>query len=100
MRGGHVTGVQACALPIFIVDIREDFGSWVIDRFIEDYTSGRTPNPCVLCNTHIKWAALLRRADNLGCDFIATGHYANVREEIGRASCREGVRAGDGTERT
>jgi tRNA-specific 2-thiouridylase len=38
----------------------------------------------VLCNTHIKWAALLRRADNLGCDYIATGHYANVREENGR----------------
>ncbi|PWN07729.1 tRNA 2-thiouridine(34) synthase MnmA [Rhodohalobacter mucosus] len=68
----------------FIVDIRDEFGNWVIDRFIEDYTSGRTPNPCVLCNTHIKWAALLRRADNLGCDYIATGHYANVREENGR----------------
>lgn len=68
----------------FIVDIRDEFGDWVIDRFVEDYTSGRTPNPCVLCNTHIKWAALLRRADDLGCDFIATGHYANVREEKGR----------------
>lgn len=68
----------------FIVDIRDEFGNWVIDRFVEDYTSGRTPNPCVLCNTHIKWAALLRRADDLGCDFIATGHYANVREENGR----------------
>jgi tRNA-uridine 2-sulfurtransferase len=68
----------------FIVDIRDEFGNWVIDRFIEDYTSGRTPNPCVLCNTHIKWAALLRRADDLGCDYIATGHYANVREEGGR----------------
>ncbi len=68
----------------FIVDIREEFGSWVIDRFVEDYMTGRTPNPCVLCNTHIKWAALLRRADDLGCDFIATGHYANVREEAGR----------------
>ncbi len=68
----------------FIVDIRDEFGDWVIDRFIEDYTSGRTPNPCVLCNTHIKWAALLRRADDLGCDYIATGHYANVREENGR----------------
>ncbi len=68
----------------FIVDIRDEFGDWVIDRFVEDYTSGRTPNPCVLCNTHIKWAALLRRADNLGCDYIATGHYANVREEGGR----------------
>ncbi|WP_372638743.1 tRNA 2-thiouridine(34) synthase MnmA [Fodinibius sp.] len=68
----------------FIVDIREEFGDWVIDRFVDDYMSGRTPNPCVLCNTHIKWAALLRRADNLGCDFIATGHYARVREENGR----------------
>ncbi|NBC28341.1 MAG: tRNA 2-thiouridine(34) synthase MnmA [Bacteroidetes bacterium] len=68
----------------FIVDIRDEFGDWVIDRFVEEYTSGRTPNPCVLCNTHIKWAALLRRADNLGCDYIATGHYANVRKENGR----------------
>lgn len=68
----------------FIVDIRDEFGDWVIDRFVKDYMEGRTPNPCVLCNTHIKWAALLRRADNLGCDFIATGHYANIREENGR----------------
>ncbi|MFD2532648.1 tRNA 2-thiouridine(34) synthase MnmA [Gracilimonas halophila] len=68
----------------FIVDIREEFGDWVIDRFVDDYIGGRTPNPCVLCNTHIKWAALLKRADNLGCDFIATGHYAKVREENGR----------------
>jgi tRNA-specific 2-thiouridylase len=68
----------------FIVDIRDEFGDWVIDRFVDEYTSGRTPNPCVLCNTHIKWAALLRRADNLGCDYIATGHYANVRDEKGR----------------
>lgn len=68
----------------FIVDIRDEFGDWVIDRFVDDYMDGRTPNPCVLCNTHIKWAALLRRADNLGCDYIATGHYANIREENGR----------------
>ena len=68
----------------FIVDIREEFGGWVIDRFVDDYMSGRTPNPCVLCNTHIKWAALLRRADDLGCEHIATGHYANVRERGGR----------------
>lgn len=68
----------------FIVDIREEFGDWVIDRFVEEYTAGRTPNPCVLCNTHIKWAALLKRADSLGCEFIATGHYANVRAENDR----------------
>lgn len=75
----------------FIVDIRDEFGDWVIDRFVEDYMNGRTPNPCVLCNTHIKWAALLRRADNLGCDFIATGHYANVREENGRHVISKGL---------
>lgn len=68
----------------FIVDIRDEFGDWVIDRFVDEYMHGRTPNPCVLCNTHIKWAALLRRANQLGCDYIATGHYANVREENAR----------------
>ncbi len=68
----------------FIVDIREEFGDWVIDRFVDEYMAGRTPNPCVLCNTHIKWTALLKRAKNLGCDFIATGHYANIREEYER----------------
>ena len=67
--------------PHFIVDIREEFGDWVIERFTEEYLAGRTPNPCVLCNTHIKWSALLRRADDLDCDYIATGHYAQVRYE-------------------
>ena len=63
----------------FIVDIRKEFGEWVINRFTGDYLSGRTPNPCVLCNTHIKWDALLQRADDLECDHIATGHYARLR---------------------
>ena len=65
----------------FIVDIREEFGDWVIERFTSEYLAGRTPNPCVLCNTHIKWAALMRRAENLECDFIATGHYARLRHD-------------------
>jgi tRNA-specific 2-thiouridylase len=79
----------------FIVDIREEFGDWVIDRFTEEYLAGRTPNPCVLCNTHIKWAALLRRADDLGCDLIATGHYARVRydETLGRHVLMRGLDA-------
>ena len=64
--------------PHFILDIREEFGGFVVENFIEEYLAGRTPNPCVMCNTHIKWRALLKRADALGCDFIATGHYANV----------------------
>ncbi len=67
--------------PHYIIDIRDEFGDFVIDNFTDEYLAGRTPNPCVLCNTHIKWDALLRRADQLGCHFIATGHYAQVRHE-------------------
>lgn len=67
--------------PHFIVDIRQEFGDWVIDRFTEEYMAGRTPNPCVLCNTHIKWESLMQRADALGCEFIATGHYARLRTD-------------------
>ncbi len=70
--------------PHYILDIREEFGDFVINNFVEEYIAGRTPNPCVLCNTHIKWAALLKRADALGCDHIATGHYVKVREENDR----------------
>lgn len=70
--------------PHFILDIREEFGNYVINHFTEEYLAGRTPNPCVLCNTHIKWDALLKRADKLDCAFIATGHYANIRQENGR----------------
>ena len=66
--------------PHFILDIREEFGDFVIDNFVEEYIAGRTPNPCVMCNTHIKWRALLKRADALNCDFIATGHYANIHQ--------------------
>ncbi len=69
----------AYGFPHYILDIREEFGDFVIDNFVDEYLSGRTPNPCVLCNTHIKWEALLKRADKLDCEFIATGHYANIR---------------------
>ncbi len=70
--------------PHYIIDIREEFGESVIDDFVAEYLAGRTPNPCVLCNTHIKWDALLRRADAMNCDFIATGHYARIRQQDGR----------------
>jgi tRNA-specific 2-thiouridylase len=66
--------------PHYILDIREEFGDFVIENFVDEYLAGRTPNPCVMCNTHIKWRALLKRADALGCDFIATGHYAKVNQ--------------------
>ena len=77
--------------PHFIVDIRKEFGDWVIEKFTDEYMAGRTPNPCVLCNTHIKWESLMRRADDLGCEFIATGHYARLREENGRHVLMKGL---------
>lgn len=76
----------------FILDIREEFGDFVIENFVDEYLAGRTPNPCVMCNTHIKWRALLKRADALGCDFIATGHYGQIlQHDNGRYFIRRGV---------
>ena len=66
--------------PHYILDIREEFGNHVINNFVEEYMAGRTPNPCVMCNTHIKWRALLKRANALDCEFIATGHYAQIHQ--------------------
>lgn len=78
--------------PHYILDIRDEFGDFVIDNFVDEYLNGRTPNPCVLCNTHIKWRALLKRADAMNCDFIATGHYAKVQQhENGRYFISKGV---------
>jgi tRNA-specific 2-thiouridylase len=77
--------------PHYILDIRNEFGNYVIDNFIDEYMAGRTPNPCVLCNTHIKWEALLKRADMLDCEFIATGHYAQIRQENNRYVISKGL---------
>jgi tRNA-specific 2-thiouridylase len=78
--------------PHYILDIRDEFGSFVVENFVDEYLAGRTPNPCVLCNTHIKWRALLKRADALGCDYIATGHYAKVyQHENGRFVISKGI---------
>ena len=80
-----------CGFPHTILDIREEFGDFIIDNFADEYIAGRTPNPCVLCNTHIKWEALLKRADMLKCKYIATGHYAQIREENGRYVVSKGL---------
>ena len=78
--------------PHYILDIRDEFGDFVIDNFVDEYLAGRTPNPCVMCNTHIKWRALLKRADALGCEFIATGHYAQIHQHHnGRYFIRRGI---------
>lgn len=60
------------------LDVRDEFIEKVIGPFVDDYTRGLTPNPCILCNRHIKFPYLLREADRRGAEFIATGHYARV----------------------
>lgn len=78
--------------PHFVLDIRDEFGDFVINNFVEEYIAGRTPNPCVLCNTHIKWRALMKRADAMDCEFIATGHYGQIRQhDNGRYVISKGV---------
>jgi tRNA-specific 2-thiouridylase len=71
----------ACRLGIdhLVVDFRREFESRVIADFCREYGRGRTPNPCVRCNEHIKFGLLLKRAKRLGADFIATGHYARIK---------------------
>jgi len=70
--------------PHYVTDMTEEFGREIIDYFTDTYLAGQTPNPCVKCNREIKWAAMLRKADALGCEFIATGHYARLRDSDGR----------------
>ncbi len=61
-----------------VIDYSQRFEDTIIDYFVSEYQAGRTPNPCVLCNREIKFGALVKEADRLGCDFIATGHYARL----------------------
>jgi tRNA-specific 2-thiouridylase len=62
----------------YVVDLSREFHSAVVEDFGKEYLRGRTPNPCVRCNTFVKWQTLLGRARRMGCDFLATGHYARV----------------------
>ncbi len=69
----------------YVVNMKRQFKKYVVDYFIDEYLAGRTPNPCAVCNEKIKFRALLKKANELGCDFAATGHYA-VTEKKG-SSC-------------
>jgi tRNA-specific 2-thiouridylase len=65
-------------IPYHQVDLQKDFESRVVDYFCHEYQQGRTPNPCVVCNRHIKFGLLLDKTLSLGVDYLATGHYAKV----------------------
>lgn len=76
--------------PHQILDIRKHFEESVIENFVSEYISGRTPNPCVVCNSDIKWGEIIKKADQLNCDYIATGHYAQILNENGRYFIKKG----------
>lgn len=82
---------QTLGFEHHILDFRETFKEHVIRNFVDEYTHGRTPNPCVLCNSHIKWGEMLKAADEYGCDLIATGHYARIAEHRGHWYLRTAV---------
>ena len=67
-----------------VVDETERFGVEVVDNFHSEYGAGRTPNPCVRCNSQVRFPRLIEEADAIGCDFVATGHYARIVQEGGR----------------
>lgn len=68
-------------IPFYVVNFKDTFRETVIDYFIEQYADGLTPNPCVQCNKAVKFDALLAKMHELGCDYLATGHYARVRRD-------------------
>ena len=79
-------------IPFYTVDLSEEFNTAVIDNFKSEYIAGRTPNPCVLCNSKIKWETFIKRCADFGADYIATGHYANIFKDdtTGRYSIKKG----------
>jgi len=72
---------RIAGIPFEIVDLSGEFAATVIDDFIGEHEAGRTPNPCARCNGEIKFGAFLRRADELGIDFVATGHYVRTERD-------------------
>ena len=77
-------------VPFYLLDAREAFQEVVIDPFVSSYESGRTPNPCVWCNRHIKFGDTVARAQRLGCSFVATGHYVRRIEGPGGVELHRG----------
>jgi len=70
---------QKLGIPHYILDFKDKFKEKVISNFVDEYKKGRTPNPCIVCNTEIKWKLLWGKAKELGAEFLATGHYARIK---------------------
>ncbi len=82
---------HSLGIPHYVVDEADQFERLVIDYFSSEYQAGRTPNPCVMCNEKLKFGNLWNKAEALGCDYIATGHYAIIEHQADRAVLRKGA---------
>ncbi len=78
------------SIPHYVINLRREFEELVIEKFIAEYRSGRTPNPCILCNQHIKFSTFMRMAQALGADAVATGHYAAIERSDSTWLLRKG----------
>ena len=78
-------------MPYFVFNFSDDFREKVINRFVDSYLRGMTPNPCIDCNRFMKFDKLFERADILECDHIATGHYARIVFENGKYILKKAV---------
>ena len=65
-------------IPHYTLNFKDDFNKYVVQDFIDNYKNCRTPNPCIECNRYLKFGAMFKKAQELGCDYIATGHYAKI----------------------
>lgn len=72
-------------IPYYVLNMQKEFSDRVIDSFVTDYSSGKTPNPCILCNQEMKFDLLMKKATQLGADYLATGHYARANYDDKRA---------------
>ncbi|MFQ5946047.1 MAG: tRNA 2-thiouridine(34) synthase MnmA [Anaerolineae bacterium] len=81
---------DAIGAPFYMMNVEQAFERLVVRYMVEEYAAGRTPNPCLQCNRHIRFDALLKRARALGAEYLATGHYARVRRENGRYQLLKG----------
>jgi len=78
-------------IPFYVLNFQKEFQEKVIDHFCQEYKRGRTPNPCILCNREMKFKLLWEKAEALGAQYLATGHYARIEKNSGRYLLKKGV---------